>query len=303
MKEDVQYGGQAVIEGVMMRGKEKYAIAVRKPDDDIVVEERDLKSSDDKLFFLKWPLVRGVVALFSSLIIGMKALSFSADVALEEEDEEITPLEMAGTIIISFILAILFFVAMPAGIIRLIQGFIEYNVVLNIIEGLIKISAFLGYVFFISRLEDIQEVFRYHGAEHMVIFNYESGEPLSVDNAREFTTIHPRCGTSFIFIVIIISIFFFSFFSPLLFSQGRPPFLQRTLYHVIFLPFVAGTSYEILKMAAKDKVNPLVRLLSIPGMCIQKLTTGEPDDSKLEVAIKALEAVLPSEEKGEDKDV
>ncbi|MFW6386337.1 MAG: DUF1385 domain-containing protein [Bacillota bacterium] len=293
---DVQYGGQAVIEGVMMRGKDKYAIAVRKPDDEIIVEERDFTSPGEKLFFLGWPFVRGIVALISSLVIGMKALSFSADVALEEEEEEISSLEMVVTILISFGFAILFFVALPAGIIRLIQYFFAhdsmvYNLFLNLLEGVIKIGAFLAYVYFISRIEDIKDVFRYHGAEHKVIYNYEAGEPLSVDNARGHTTLHPRCGTSFIFIVIMISILFFSLLSLF----GRPPFLQRVLFHLMLLPLVAGTSYELLKLAGKKEVNPLVRVLSIPGMWFQKLTTGEPDDSMLEVAIVALKAVLPQE--------
>ncbi|MFW6386749.1 MAG: DUF1385 domain-containing protein [Bacillota bacterium] len=296
--QDVQYGGQAVIEGVMMRGRDKYAVAVRKPDNDIVVEERGIAPPGEKLFFLDWPFIRGIVSLFSSLIIGMKALSFSADVALEEEGEEISLLEMAGVIIISITLAMVFFVALPAGIIRLIQYLGEYdtviyNIFLNLIEGLIKIGVFLAYIYFISRMEDIKKVFRYHGAEHKVIYNYEANEPLNIENARKYTTLHPRCGTSFIFIVIMISIFFFSFFSLF----GRPPFFQRVFFHLLLLPLVAGTSYELLKLAGKSEVSTLVRILSIPGMWFQKLTTGEPDDSMLEVAIVALEAVLPPEEK------
>jgi len=287
----VYYGGQAVIEGVMMRGKDKIAIAVRKSSEDIAVEEMTLKSVSDKLPFLKWPFIRGVVNLFSSLFIGMKALNYSANQALEEEEEELGPLEMIFSIVLAFGLAILLFVVLPAGIISFIQHYINSNVILNLMEGLIKVLAFLGYLFSISRFKDIQRVFQYHGAEHKVIYNYEAKKPLSVENAREKSTLHPRCGTNFLFIVILLSIFFFSFF-------GRPPFLQRVLYHILLLPVIAGTSYEVIKLAGKERVNPLIKLLATPGLWLQKLTTSEPDDSMLEVAIKALKGVLPEEEEG-----
>lgn len=288
----LQYGGQAVIEGVMMRGKNKVAIAVRKSPENIVLKEMRLKPLGEKLPFLKWPFIRGVVALVSSLIIGIKSLTFSASQVAEEEDEEITPLEMFISILISFGLAILLFVALPAGIVALIQSFINLNIILNLIEGIIKITAFLAYLFVISRLKDIKRVFMYHGAEHKVIHNYESKFPLSVKNARNFTTLHPRCGTNFIFIVILLSIFFFSFF-------GRPPLLERILYHILLLPVIAGTSYEVIKLAGGERVNPIIRIIATPGLWLQKLTTNEPDDSMLEVAITALKAVLPEEERDE----
>jgi len=287
-----QYGGQAVIEGVMMRGENKIAIAVRKSPDNIVVKEEDIKMAGDKYSFIKWPFIRGVVNLISSLVIGLKALTYSANQVAEEEDEELSTGELILSIVVSFGLAILLFVALPAGIIALIQPYVANNIILNIIEGIIKISAFLIYIYVISRLEDIKRVFMYHGAEHKVIYNYESELPLSVENARKFTTLHPRCGTSFIFIVIILSIFFFSFF-------GLPPLLKRILYHLLLLPVIAGTSYEVIKRAGQEKVNPLIKILSTPGLWFQKLTTNEPDDSMLEVAIKALKAVLPAEERGE----
>ena len=291
MKE-VQYGGQAVIEGVMMRGRKKVAVAVRRAPEDIVLEERELKPLSDKFSPFGWPFVRGVVSLFSSLVVGIKALSFSASQVIEEEEEELTPWEIFLTILTSLGLAVLLFVALPATITTLVQRFIENNIILNFTEGMVKITTFLAYIFFISRLEDIQRVFRYHGAEHKVIHNYESDKPLNVENARTFTTLHPRCGTSFIFLVILMSIFFFSFF-------GRPPLLQRILYHIMLLPVVAGTSYEIIKLAGDQEVNPLIRLFSLPGLWLQNLTTSEPDDSMLEVAIKALVEVLPEEERGE----
>jgi uncharacterized protein YqhQ len=287
-----QYGGQAVIEGVMMKGKDKYAVAVRKSPDEIIVEKRALNPITDKLPFLKWPFLRGSVVLIASMIIGLKALTFSANQLAEEEDEELSSWELFISIIVSFGLAILLFVALPAGIVALIQPYISFNLILNLIEGIIKISAFLSYVYFISRMKDIKRVFMYHGAEHKVIHNYESELPLNVENARQFTTLHPRCGTNFIFIVIILSIFFFSF-------MGRPPFLFRILYHIMLLPLIAGTSFEVIKLAGKEKVNFLIKLLATPGLLLQKLTTNEPDDSMLEVAIAALKAVLTEEERNE----
>lgn len=294
MSKKVDYGGQAVIEGVMMKGLDRLAIAVRKPDDSIVVKKRKLTPLSERFKIFGWPFIRGVVALFSSLVLGMQSLTFAAN-QLTEEDEELSPLEMGLTILVSLILAILLFVALPATIIAFIQKYIDYNIVLNLIEGLIKVSAFLGYIVIISRLEDIKRVFRYHGAEHKVIHNYESDKELSVENARQFTTLHARCGTNFIFIVIILSILFFSFF-------GRPPLLYRILYHILLLPVIAGTSYEVIKLAGEKSVNPIIKALATPGLWLQKLTTSEPDDDMLEVAITALKGVLPTEERGE-KDV
>lgn len=285
----IQYGGMALIEGVMMRGEDSIAMAVRKAPGEIILKKEKINSTADKYPFLKWPFIRGVVSLISSLVIGLQAMTFSASQFGEEEDEELTPLELAGTIVLAFGAAILLFIVLPAGIISLVQKFIKSNIILNLIEGIIKIITFLTYVLIISRLEDIKRVFMYHGAEHKTIFTYEAGLPLTVENARKFSTLHPRCGTNFMFIVILISIFFFSFL-------GRPPLLQRILYHLLLLPLIAGTSYEVLKLAAKDRVNPIIKILATPGLYLQKITTQEPDDEMLEVAIAALKAVLPEGE-------
>ncbi|MFW6256555.1 MAG: DUF1385 domain-containing protein [Bacillota bacterium] len=290
-----QYGGQAVIEGVMMKGEDRVAIAVRKKEGDIKIKEEDFSLPGQRFSFLGWPFIRGVVSLIFTLVLGIRSLSFSANEAAEDEDEEIKTWEMVVSILVAFGLAILFFVMLPAGIISLIQARIDSNLILNLIEGLIKITAFIAYVYFISRMEDIKRVFMYHGAEHKVIHNYESDKPLSVENAREFTTLHPRCGTSFLFLVILLSIFFFSFF-------GRPAFFYRILYHLMLLPLIAGTSYELIKLAGKENAGFLVKILSWPGLAIQKLTTSEPDDSMLEVAIMALNHVLP-EKRGEKESV
>ena len=284
-----QYGGQAVLEGVMMKGKEKVAIAVRKEDEGIVVKETEFALPDYS--FLRWPFIRGVVTLIFTLLLGIRSLSYSANQMAEEEDEEIKPWEMAISIIVAFVVAIILFVIFPAAIIAAIQSYIPSNLVLNMIEGLIKISAFLAYVFFISRMEDIQRFFQYHGAEHKVIHNYEAEEEVSVENARRFTTLHPRCGTSFIFLVILLSIFFFSIF-------GRPPLQYRIFYHLLLLPVISGTSYEIIKKAGRENPGFLIRLLSWPGLMVQKLTTAEPDDAMIEVAITALNNVR-EQERGE----
>lgn len=296
-----QYGGQAVLEGVMMRGKEDIAVAVRRSPENIVLKKIKVKSIGSKYPFLKLPFIRGIVALFSSLIVGTKALSYSANQLAEEDEEEITTKEMVFSIMLAFAFAILLFVVFPATIVALVQPYVDSNLILNFIEGIIKITAFLSYLFIISRMEDIKRVFMYHGAEHKVIFTHEEGLPLTVENAKKFATLHPRCGTNFMFIVILISIFFFTFF-------GRPPFLLRIMYHIILLPVIAGTSYEILKEAGgsrvcpttgKVKINPIIKAIATPGLYLQKLTTREPDDSMLEVAIEALKAVLPEQGKDE----
>ncbi|MBM7622882.1 DUF1385 domain-containing protein [Sporohalobacter salinus] len=286
---DHQYGGQAVIEGVMMRGKEILAIAVRKNQEDIVLHTEEVNSVSDKYSILGKPLIRGVVSLFESLIMGMKALTFSANQVAEEEEEELSTWEMIFTIGTALGLAILLFVVLPATVIKFIQHYIEADLTLNLIEGIIKVGVFLLYIFSISRLEDINRVFQYHGAEHKVIYNYEANLPLSVENARQYSTLHPRCGTNFLLIVMITSVLLFSFF-------GRPSLINRILIHIALLPVVAGLSYEIIKLAGKEDANPLIKLVATPGLWLQKLTTREPSEEQLEVAIKALEGVLEIEE-------
>lgn len=283
------YGGQAVIEGVMMRGKEWLAVAVRRPDGQIVVKTERLKSFTNRLAFLKWPFFRGVVNLFQSLIIGMQTLTWSANQTLDEEEEaKLSIWEMLLSIVLAFGMAILLFVIFPAGIVKLVQKYISSNLLLNLLEGLVKTAAFIGYILVISLMKDIKRIFAYHGAEHAVIHTYEAGKELTVENARRFGTLHPRCGTNFLFIVITISIIFFSFF-------GRPPFFQRILIHLALLPVIAGTAYEVLKKAGQKKVNPLIYLIARPGIWLQKLTTRIPSDDQIEVAIASLQAVLTQE--------
>ncbi len=284
-----QVGGQAVIEGVMMRAKDKIAVAVRKEDGEILVDKRDFTPVSQRFKILKLPLFRGVVALFQSLIIGIQALTFSANQFGEAGEEELSPLELVLTMASSFGLAVLLFVILPATLINFIESYIQYDLMLNFIEGVIKIIVFLSYIIIISKFEDINRFFQYHGAEHKAIYNHESDQELTAENATEFSTLHPRCGTSFLLFVMVISILIFSFF-------GRPTLLRRILIHIAILPLVAGISYELIKQAGKKKGLKIFRVLSLPGIYLQKLTTQQPDKEQIEVAIKSLEAVLEIEE-------
>lgn len=288
MGNKIQYGGQAVIEGVMMRGRRAIAIAVRKPDNEIIIEQRPVKSITEKLPFLKWPFFRGVVMLFESLIIGIQALAFSANQAAEDEGEELSPWEMTLTIGIALVLGILLFVVAPTTVARFLY-FLENVILINFFEGLIRIAIFLLYVVAISRMKDILRVFQYHGAEHKVINTFEANEELKVENVRKYSQLHPRCGTSFLLIVMVIMILIFSFL-------GKPDLVTRIVSRILLLPVVAGVSYEILKLSGKYCNSPIMRIIITPGLWLQKLTTREPDDSQIEVAIRSLQTVLQAED-------
>jgi len=285
MKNDeYNYGGQAVIEGVMMRSPLKYAIAVRRPNKEIILKIGKLKSLSNKLKFLKLPIFRGIISLIESLTLGLKALTYSAEQATGEEDK-INKVEMFFTILFAFILFILIFIALPTGIARYLDRYLSNIIAYNLFEGILRISIFLLYLYFISKIKDIKRVFEYHGAEHKVIYTYEAGEGLSVDNVKKYSTLHPRCGTSFIFIVLVISILVFSLL-------GKQTFLLRIAYRIAIIPLIAGLSYEILKLSAKNIDKTLVKWAVMPGLWFQRLTTKEPDDSQIEVAIEALQGVL-----------
>jgi len=286
---DYNYGGQAVIEGVMMRSPTKYAIAVRKPDKEIILKIDKLRTLSDKMKFLKWPIFRGIINLIESLVLGLKALTYSAEQATGEE-EKINSLEMFFTILIAFGLFIVFFIALPTAMARYLDRYLSNIIIYNLFEGLLRISIFITYLFFISKIKDIRRVFEYHGAEHKVIYTYEAGEELNVTNVRKYSTLHPRCGTSFIFIVLIMSILVFSLL-------GKQTLLLRIAYRVAIIPIIAGLSYEILKLSAKNMNKALVKWAVMPGLWFQKLTTNEPDDAQIEVAIKALKGVLPEKNK------
>ena len=291
MTKKLSVGGQAVIEGVMMWGPGKIAVAVRKPNGEITVDLKPAGSISDRYPILKKPFLRGVVSLVESLGYGMKALSFSAQVSGDEEDgeESMSSLEMAGTMAVSIGLAVLLFVVLPTGAMKLLQNQGVGPMVLNLCEGLMRLAIFLLYIWGISRQKDIQRVFQYHGAEHKTIYTYEHGLPLRVENVRPFSTLHPRCGTNFLMIVMLIGIFIFAFL-------GWPSLWERILSRILLMPVVAGISYEIIRFAGKHMDKAWVRAAILPGLALQKLTTRQPDDDQIEVAIASLKAVLPPEE-------
>lgn len=283
----INYGGQAVIEGVMMRGPQSWAVAVRRPDQTIALDFCPAGSVMERAPVLKWPFFRGVVALVESLVIGIKALNYSAEQAVGEE-EEIKGWEMGLTLVVALALAVFLFVVLPSGVTHYAAAGIKSSFLQNVIEGILRLAVFLGYVVAIGRLSDIKRVFEYHGAEHKVINAYEAKEALTVENVQKYPTFHPRCGTSFLLIVLVLSIFLFS----LLPTEAL---WWRLASRVLILPVLAGISYEILKLSAKYPDLVVSRLFIIPGRWLQGLTTGRPDNSQVEVAIQALQAVLAKE--------
>ena len=279
-------GGQAVIEGVMMRGPGVTATAVREPAGTIVVQKEPTKSIADTYPILKKPFLRGCVALYESLVIGMKALSFSAKAAGDEE-EEMSNSEIAITMVISTIFAIAVFLALPTFIVKFIPGVQDNHVVLNLIEGVIRLVLFLLYIWGIGLTKDIQRVFQYHGAEHKTIHTYELDLPLTVENVRKQSRLHPRCGTNFLLIVMVVSIFVFAFL-------GWPNLLERIVSRVLLMPVVAGIAYEVIRLAGRSE-HSFVKAFIKPGLALQYMTTREPEDDQIEVAIRALEEVRPPE--------
>ena len=282
MNKKPNVGGQAVIEGVMMRGKTHVAVAVRQPDGEISVDVRPVNSISDRYPILKKPFLRGVVSLVESLVMGMKALAYSAQVS-GDEDEKLDSKEMALTIAVSAGLAILLFIVIPTWSMRFLTGITQDHMALNLAEGVLRMAIFLAYIAAISSMNDIQRVFQYHGAEHKTIYTYEAGLPLKVENVRPFSTLHPRCGTNFLMIVMLISMFIFTFL-------GWPSLLERIASRIILMPVIAGVSYELIRYAGAHTDNPLVRIAITPGLLLQKLTTRQPDDSQIEVAIASLKA-------------
>lgn len=292
MNKKPNVGGQAVIEGVMMRGKTHVAVAVRQPDGEINVDVRPVNSIADRYPILKKPFLRGVVSLVESLVMGMKALSYSAQVS-GEEDEKLDSKDMALTIAVSAGLAILLFIIIPTWSMRFITDFTQDHMALNLAEGVLRMAIFLAYIAVISSMRDIQRVFQYHGAEHKTIYTYEAGLPLKVENVRPFSTLHPRCGTNFLMIVMLISMFIFTFL-------GWPNLVERIASRILLMPVIAGVSYELIRYAGAHTDNPLVRVAITPGLLLQKLTTRQPDDDQIEVAIASLKAVVPPEDLAEE---
>ena len=284
---DLAVGGQAVIEGVMMRDANKTATAVRLPNGEIEVEMHPVTSIRDRYPVLNLPLIRGSVIMVESLVIGMRALSFSAQAA-GEEDEQMTKKEIAMTILFALVLASVLFIVIPTGAAHLAAAYTDDPVVFNLIEGGIRLAVFLLYIWGISFMGGIRRVFQYHGAEHKTIHCYEAGEALTVENVQKFPRLHPRCGTNFLLIVMVVAIVFHVFF-------GWPDLWLRILSRLAVLPVVAGVSYEIIRFAGRSE-NRIVRIMITPGLWLQYLTTRPPESEMVEVAIESLKAVLPEED-------
>jgi uncharacterized protein YqhQ len=305
---DAPVGGQAVLEGVMMRGVSTWAVAVRRPlpeqlsEKGLDPEEAALGEIEVQSFplvsvlkrhrVLRLPVIRGVVALVESLSIGFKALGISANAQLPEDEKEISGGTWAGTVALALALAVGLFFLLPVGITSLFRDALPNSIVFVIVEKLIRITIFLGYLVLLSRLKDLRRVFEYHGAEHKTISCYEAGLELTPENAQRFSRLHPRCGTSFLLIVMIVAIFVFA---PL----GTPDWYWLFLSRIVGIPLVAGLAFEVIKAFGRNRRKRWARALMWPGMQLQKLTTREPDLSQLAVAIAAMEAVLAVETPGE----
>ncbi len=287
MQAKTNIGGQAVIEGVMMRGPGHIATAVREPAGTITIKKEPLVSITERFPLLKKPMLRGSVALVESLVYGLKALSFSAQ-ASGEEEEQLSTKEIVLTMAVAFGLAVLLFVIIPTWAARYIHSTTEDAMLLNLFEGVLRLAIFFAYVAGISVMKDIRRVFAYHGAEHKTIHAYEAGVPLDVEHVRPFSTLHPRCGTNFLLIVMLVSIFVFAFL-------GWPDLWLRIASRVALLPLIAGIGYEVIRYAGRSD-KKWVAVAIAPGLWLQKLTTREPSDDMIEVAICALEAVKPEGE-------
>lgn len=289
-------GGQAVIEGVMMQSKEKRAIAVRKNDGEIVIIKNKIKSWINEKNINKIPFFRGSFILIETMIEGVKSLNYSSEFFLEEEEDafdrfikrifkdKANDVIIAISMIIAFVLSIGLFVLIPTAVGGAFSKIINNDFLLNLIEGAIRICILFGYIVLISKSKDIERVFQYHGAEHKSIYCYENNLELTVENAKKFGRLHPRCGTNFLFIVMFISIVLFSFF-------GWPNPVIRVVMRIVGIPIVAGISYEIIRFLGKYN-NKFTKIVAYPGMMLQNFTTKEPDDEQLEVAIAALKAVI-----------
>ncbi len=288
---DMLIGGQAVIEGVMMRSLTGYSVAVRQPDGGVSIRKDKLTSVTQKYPFLKIPVLRGSVVLIQSLILGMRALNYSASVASagEEGEEEMSNWAIAGSMGLALVLGVGLFILAPLGLTNLIRHYLlpeMGNFAYNAIDGVIRGIFFFVYVWSISMMEDIRRVFQYHGAEHKTVYTFEANEDLTVDNARGKSTLHPRCGTSFLMFVMVISIVVFSL------VPSTAPFAVKFGARVVLIPLIAGLAYEIIRFSARHLANPVCKVLVRPGMWLQRITTKEPDDKQLEIAIIALKEAL-----------
>jgi len=275
------FGGQAVIEGVMIRSRRHMVICMRKQNGEILTKTEEINSLSERNRILRLPFIRGILALFETLFLGVKGLIFSANAVLEEEDEQFTYKEIAITVLLTLALTS-FFIVVPFLLTTLLK---LTGVVFNIVEAMVRLTIFLVYLKLISLWSELKRVFQFHGAEHKVINAYEAGVDLDVPNAREFSRLHPRCGTSFLFIVLLVSILLFSVMPDL-------GFFARLAYRVILIPVLGALSYEILKFSDRHRNSRIMRILVAPGLAFQRLTTREPDDDMISVALEAVKTVI-----------
>lgn len=297
-------GGEALIEGVMMRGPESVGIAIRKPDGEIIIDKKPLQTLAKRYKFFKAPIVRGAVGIIESMVLGVKSIMYSAEFVELEDEEQSQPSKIdkflerlfgeklqEGIIYFSVFIALVFGIGLFILLPNLLAGLMHFNkntasgsIYYNLFEGLIRIILFVGYIVLISKLKDVKRVFEYHGAEHKTIHCYENEEELTVENVRKYTTRHPRCGTAFLMVVMVVSILLFSF-------MGWHNILINFATRLLLLPLVAGLSYEVIKFAGRSDWK-IMNIVNAPGLALQRFTTREPDDSQIEVAIAALNSVL-----------
>lgn len=297
-------GGQALLEGIMMRGKYNWAVAVREPSGSIYTEEHDLVSAKDRHAWLKWPIIRGMWGFYETMVLAIKAFGISAEHAGETEEEKLTPKEVGYTMVAGVALAVGIFIVLPAVVTNLLVGSsIERPFTWNVVDGVLRLVAFFAYIWLVSRIKEIQRVFAYHGAEHKTIHAYERGLPLEPDVIQRYTTLHVRCGTSFLLMVMVVAIAVFSLVpgKAILAAWGVDGRIWVLLFNIgiriVLLPLTAGIAYEItVKWAGQNPDNPLVKVLLWPGLQMQKLTTAPPDDGMVEVAVAAMSLVVAREE-------
>lgn len=292
---DILVGGQAIIEGVMMRSPDRIAMAVRKPDGKIALKSYPYVSISKRSKFWGFPIIRGAVVLIESMVIGIKALTFSGDIAVAEEQQKQTKkpkkesqqglsnLWLVGTVVFSLAIGLALFFYLPLVLTDLLGA--KSGFWFNVVDGALRLIIFLIYLGLITLWKDIRRIFEYHGAEHKTIFAYEDGKNLTVENSKPYTPYHPRCGTSFLLTVLLISVFVFMLL-------GRPETIIDRLIRLAFVPLIGGISYEVIKLSDKMKNNPLIKLFIAPGLWLQKITAREPDESMLEVALVALQSSL-----------
>ena len=285
------YGGQAVIEGVMIRGRSYYSLAVRRLNGDVhTISEPLSQIYTGRL--RRVPLLRGALVLLETLVLGVKALNRSATMAMEDQvgkDEEVPGWLMAASLSVAFVLGIGIFFIMPLFVTRTFEHSISSDILSNLIEGIIRLVVLVAYIGGIGLLKDIRRVFAYHGAEHMAVHTHEAGLPLEVDNVRRFPTAHPRCGTAFLLTVMVVAILVFAFL-------GRSPLWWLVVSRIVFIPVIAAVSYEVIRFSGAHQDNPLTRITTYPGLLLQSLTTRQPDDDQIEVAIHAMKTAIDADE-------